>query len=107
MSKQYQTFLKEVALLNIRPVDWDSCGVKLTLFPPDYRRIDIDNRVKTTLDALTRVGFWKDDSIVSELHVVRGAPVYNPCIYVEAVKLDSTILVIGEEFSEISKRKKK
>ena len=107
LSKEYNAFLRNVAALNIQPIPYDACRVEIILFPPHYRIWDIDNRVKTTLDALTRVGFWKDDSIVHDLRVIRGAPVYNPCIYVKVTKLKQEFLVSGEEYGEQTKPRRK
>ena len=33
---------------------------------------DLDNRLKSLLDALTRANVWEDDSLIDELHVYRG-----------------------------------
>jgi Holliday junction resolvase RusA-like endonuclease len=45
-------------------------------FPYDYRVIkgDLDNRIKCSLDALTKGLVWTDDDLVDELHVYRHAP---------------------------------
>lgn len=37
-------------------------SVEWTLAPPDKRSRDVDNVRKVAADALTRAGFWKDDS---------------------------------------------
>lgn len=47
-------------------------SVEITLVPPDKRRVDIDNRVKATLDALQRALVIADDSQVDDLRVIRG-----------------------------------
>lgn len=44
-------------------------SVEMEVFFPDRRQRDIDNLVKSTLDALTHAGVWKDDSQVKRLHV--------------------------------------
>jgi crossover junction endodeoxyribonuclease RusA len=46
-------------------------SVFLSLFPPTHRSMDIDNRVKATLDALQDAGVFEDDEQIDELHVVR------------------------------------
>jgi crossover junction endodeoxyribonuclease RusA len=38
----------------------------------DRRKSDIDNRIKSLLDALVQAGLFNDDSQVDELHVYRG-----------------------------------
>lgn len=46
--------------------------VEITLHPPTRARIDLDNRCKAILDALTKGCIWDDDHQVDELHVKRG-----------------------------------
>lgn len=46
-------------------------AVTIYLHAPDRRARDIDNTVKSTLDALTQAGVFVDDSQIDELHVVR------------------------------------
>lgn len=38
---------------------------------PDCRRRDLDNLQKAAFDALTKSGFWLDDSQVVDYHVVK------------------------------------
>lgn len=45
---------------------------EITLHAPTRRSIDIDNRIKATLDAMTHGGLWVDDSQVDVLIVQRG-----------------------------------
>ncbi len=47
-------------------------SVAVILHPPDRRKRDIDNYVKSLFDSLTRSGVWVDDELVDELHVTRG-----------------------------------
>ena len=47
-------------------------AVDLTLHAPDRRAIDIDNRAKAVLDALTKGGIWHDDGQVDVLTVRRA-----------------------------------
>ena len=47
-------------------------AVDLMLHAPDRRAIDIDNRAKAVLDALTKGGMWHDDGQVDVLTVRRA-----------------------------------
>ena len=49
--------------------------VTLILQPRDKRKMDIDNRIKSVLDALQEAGVFTDDWQVDELHVHRGVQV--------------------------------
>lgn len=72
----YKEF-KEIVALSIRglriPDDWPFCCVDITVFPL-RRNGDADNYIKSTLDALTAAGFWKDDKVVAEVRCRFGAP---------------------------------
>ncbi len=50
--------------------------VKVTILasPPDQRRRDLDNLLKSLLDALSHASVWLDDSQVDDLRVIRVAP---------------------------------
>lgn len=45
--------------------------VEIELYPPDRRIRDIDNVVKSTLDALCQAGIFDDDGQIDVLHVTR------------------------------------
>ena len=49
--------------------------VTITLHAPDKRVRDIDNVVKSTLDALCQANLFLDDSQIDVLLVMRGEPV--------------------------------
>lgn len=46
-------------------------------YPPDRRARDLDNILKSLLDALTQAGVIEDDSLFDEIHLKRG-PVVKP-----------------------------
>lgn len=46
-------------------------AVTIKLYPPDRRVRDIDNVVKSTLDALCQAGVFVDDGQIDMLHVTR------------------------------------
>lgn len=45
--------------------------VRIDCWMPDRRRRDLDNLQKAAFDALTKAGFWLDDSQVDDYRVVR------------------------------------
>lgn len=50
-------------------------AVTMMLNPPTRRALDIDNRAKPTLDALTQACAWVDDGQIDDLGVKRGCVV--------------------------------
>lgn len=49
-------------------------AVTLKLYPPDNYRRDIDNPLKSVLDAMTAAGLWWDDSRIKRLLVTMEPP---------------------------------
>ena len=49
--------------------------VEIDIFPPDRRRRDIDNCLKSLLDALQCGGAYLDDSQIVQLHIEKRPPV--------------------------------
>lgn len=45
--------------------------VRVECYMPDRRRRDLDNLQKAAFDALTKAGFWADDSQVVDYRVVK------------------------------------
>lgn len=45
--------------------------IEIVAYPPDKRIRDIDNIIKSLLDALTYAGIWKDDNIIDALYIYR------------------------------------
>jgi len=56
------------------------------LHPPDRRRRDIDNSMKSLLDALAHAGVYEDDSQIDHLTIERGACVPGGSCAVEIVE---------------------
>ena len=46
-------------------------SVSIEVFPPDARRRDLDNTLKSLLDALQHGGVYEDDSQVARLEITR------------------------------------
>jgi crossover junction endodeoxyribonuclease RusA len=51
--------------------DLDRLAVKVEAYPPDRRCRDIDNLLKSMLDALQHAGLIPDDSQIDDLAIVR------------------------------------
>lgn len=87
LSPKYQDFLKlayyEWAEQGAPKFNGESAQVIINLYPPSARPYDVDNRIKPTLDALTKIGFWKDDRIVRKVTAIANAPVERGAIIVE------------------------
>ena len=46
--------------------------VEIEVFPPDRRKRDLDNLLKSLLDSLTHAQVWKDDNQISDLRIYRN-----------------------------------
>jgi len=46
--------------------------VVIEAFPPDRRKRDLDNILKSLLDSLTHAGVWEDDSQIEDLRIYRS-----------------------------------
>lgn len=93
LSSDYRRFLNEVAIYyktqgspRIHPKQL--VEVTIRLFPPTNRSYDVDNRVKPTLDSLTKTGLWLDDRYVRRIEVIEGEAVKNGAVAIEIIPLD-------------------
>lgn len=64
-------------------------GLWIEARPPDRRMRDLDNLLKSTLDALTKAGVWLDDSQVDRIELVRGCVVKDGKLLVRITDLDA------------------
>jgi crossover junction endodeoxyribonuclease RusA len=64
-------------------------SVSVQLHAPNRRKYDIDNRVKSLLDALTHSGYWQDDELIDQLHIERGNIINGGLCVVEVSELNS------------------
>lgn len=55
---------------------------KMTIRPRDRRKVDIDNRIKTVLDALEHAGIMEDDWQVQHLEIKRGEPIAGGLVHI-------------------------
>ena len=45
--------------------------VEIEAYPPDRRKRDLDNILKSLLDSLTHAGVWEDDSQIQDLRIYK------------------------------------
>ena len=82
---------KIVSLLRENKVATYNGAVEINIeaYPPDKRRRDIDNLLKSLLDAFTHGGLWNDDSQVCSLTIKkRESMPPNGMIYMEIKDYD-------------------
>ena len=74
LTPKAKAFKAEVVLASIGHQKYgsDRLSVSITLNPPDKRIRDIDNSIKSLLDAMCQAGLFDDDSQIDKLLVERG-----------------------------------
>lgn len=70
----------------VRPMTGKLC-CSVTVFPPDRRRRDLDNLLKSLLDALQHGGAFPDDSQIVWLITVKATPVQGGRVCVQLAPL--------------------
>ena len=73
ISAQGAAFRAAVKALPVVQTFRELIAIRITACPPDKRRRDLDNLLKSLLDALQHAWIISDDSNVVDLHIVRGA----------------------------------
>ena len=67
--------------------------VAIAVHPPSRRAIDLDNRLKSLLDALEHAQVYRNDSQIDRLEVVRAGIVPGGQVVVEIKEFDGTASV--------------
>lgn len=62
--------------------------IEIVVHPPDNRRRDLDNLLKATLDALEKAELYKDDTLIDDIHIVRGDKVEGGELYVQIGEIE-------------------
>lgn len=55
----------------------DRLSLSIEAFPPDKRRRDLDNILKSLLDSLQYAGVYYDDNQIDEIHIKRNSLLKN------------------------------
>ena len=63
-----------LAAIRIQPIT-GSLAVQVEIYPPDYRRRDIDNVQKALLDAMQHGGAYCDDAQIVRLSIEKREPI--------------------------------
>lgn len=72
-------------------------SVTIYASPPDNRKRDLDNVFKGLFDALTKAGFWVDDSQIDHLSISRIAKRKGGGIHMQVRTLDDDSLLTWED----------
>ena len=86
--REYKVAVQEYVIEHDIPSVHDMrISVLLILRPRDKRKIDIDNRIKSVLDALENSGLFDNDYQVDDLRITRGELIKDGCIVVTIEEL--------------------
>ena len=70
--RAYRKLVGQVCLIGRRPPMLGRLDVEILACPPDRRARDLDNLLKSLLDALEHAGIYESDSQIDDLRIRRG-----------------------------------
>lgn len=62
-------------------------SVEVLLFPPDHRKRDLDNVLKSLLDSLTHARVYSDDSLIDSLTIKRKSVIKKTGLCLVNIKI--------------------
>lgn len=92
ISKQGQQYRRDVQrilhILNLDIFTTSRLRIKITADVPDKRRRDLDNILKSLLDALVHGGFAEDDEQFDDIRVIRGEQISGGRVGIKITELE-------------------
>lgn len=106
LSRAAKEFYSYAAQRWTQRIDWTAVDVVIYIVP-QRKNIDVDNRIKPTLDAITRAGVWKDDSIVSSVKCALIQPnrklFPRGAVFIEISRRDSKYISFDDVSDEMKR----
>ncbi len=94
LSKEARTYRHQVRRIaitaGIKPL-MGPLAIQVDAFPPDNRRRDIDNCLKSLFDALQHAGAFWDDSQIIVLHAIKHPPMQGGRVLVAISQAEDTL----------------
>lgn len=72
--REYKTLVAKYCLFYRKKYLNKKLFIEINAFPPDKRRRDLDNCLKSVLDSLQYAGVFVDDSQIDHLSIIRKPP---------------------------------
>jgi crossover junction endodeoxyribonuclease RusA len=73
--RQYRETIKKIVVASgLKITLRGGVGLEIVAYPPDKRRRDLDNILKSLLDAMQHAGVFEDDNQINQIWLRRGVP---------------------------------
>jgi crossover junction endodeoxyribonuclease RusA len=90
-ARSYRHAVRRLAIAQgIKPM-LGELAMQVDAFPPDNRRRDIDNCLKSLIDALQHAGAFWDDSQIVDLHAIKHPPMKGGQVIVAISQTKDTL----------------